>query len=776
MLSSSVTLPARRPVLVAALALVAGALAGTGALPGGSGPGGLPYALLVGGLLAAALLRACGRRLGLPVWPLWLALGAGLRAAVVAPNPARNPIPSAALARARDAPVLGRFHPLGAPERGWLEPLGDGAAILSRLELEFAGPPPRAGELVLLLPSSEIQPWPRGPVAGPRARDGRWLGRSFVRADEWVRAAPREPGNLSARIAAGARALRERALARLHAALDGRSAAMLGALLLGEREGLSPELRTAFRETASLHLLAISGLHVGLVALFLRRILDAIVSRWAGLRPALAPLFAVLLAVHALVVGAEPPVVRASIAIGWALFPPRRGGLSARADGLSLWALALACEAACAPGELTRPALLLSYGATLGLLLGYGPLRRSLCPAHTTARLPALGPWRRAARSLGAACSRGAGAALAASFAAVGATLPCVAGTFGEWSPWGIVLSPLAVPLLATALAGGWAFLLTDLSAPAEFAAASVTALARLVEAAAHLPATPALLPMRPTALWLVTVACAFVALAGRDLAPRLRRRVGRLAALLAAVLLLPWRAAPAGLELVALDVGHGSSFVLRAPGLPALVFDAGSRDRTRIFQQALGPLLASWEVPRPLVVLSHDHADHASELVRLAERLPPRAWVGADSGRRPPGRRLDLDGAGVLRLSGATSDLALRLHRGAEGDGNEGSRTLEVLWRGQRIVLSGDAEGSGLRGILARPELRDGRPCRLALAPHHGSETPLLGAWLDTLGPREVWVSSARPPPIARELTRRAIPWSWTGAGDGVLALELRP
>ena len=68
-------------------------------------------------------------------------------------------------------------------------------------------------------------------------------------------------------------------------------------------------------------------------------------------------------------------------------------------------------------------------------------------------------------------------------------------------------------------------------------------------------------------------------------------------------LVLLPWSAAPSGLELHALDVGHGSSFVLRAPGLPALVFDAGSRDRPEIYSEALAPLLAAWEVRRPAAI-----------------------------------------------------------------------------------------------------------------------------------------------------------------------------
>src|SRR6185436_14682854 len=104
-----------------------------------------------------------------------------------------------------------------------------------------------------------------------------------------------------------------------------------------------------------------------------------------------------------------------------------------------------------------------------------------------------------------------------------------------------------------------------------------------------------------------------------------------RAAALVWGACLLPWSAAPRGLELHLLDVGHGSALVLRAPGLEALVFDAGSRDRRALAREALLPLLARWEVAETSVLLSHPDHDHASGLARLAERVPVERWLGAE-------------------------------------------------------------------------------------------------------------------------------------------------
>ena len=50
-----------------------------------------------------------------------------------------------------------------------------------------------------------------------------------------------------------------------------------------------------------------------------------------------------------------------------------------------------------------------------------------------------------------------------------------------------------------------------------------------------------------------------------------------------------------------ALDVGHGTAIALRGPGVPALVFDAGSRDRRSVYEEALAPLLARMRKDRRL-------------------------------------------------------------------------------------------------------------------------------------------------------------------------------
>jgi beta-lactamase superfamily II metal-dependent hydrolase len=216
----------------------------------------------------------------------------------------------------------------------------------------------------------------------------------------------------------------------------------------------------------------------------------------------------------------------------------------------------------------------------------------------------------------------------------------------------------------------------------------------------------------------------------------------------------------------VLLDVGHGTACAVRGPGLPALVVDAGSRDRPRVSGEALGPLLARWDPGRLGVVVTHTDLDHVASIPWLVSRRPPDWTAGAvpaHPGAREPHASARLEpGVGSVALR-VGRDLELRLARGRVEPGNEGSLAVDLRSPTARIVLLGDAEGPGLAATL-RTGLAEG-PADLLLLPHHGSDTPLLGALLEHLTPRRAWVSAGAEPAIARELDRRGVLWARTGA-----------
>lgn len=443
--------------------------------------------------------------------------------------------------------------------------------------------------------------------------------------------------------------------------------------------------------------------------------------------------------------------------------------LSRRADGVALWCLALLVECALHPRAAAELSVQLSFAATLGLVLGTAPLRRLLSLPVPRA-VDALGrPRSPLLRAFVVRVQVAFVSAVAASLAAVAATLPFVWWRLGEWSPLGVFATLAIAGPAAVLLFLGWIAAIAPGAVPELLLVAparAMTASLRLFDA---LPGTPEPLPPRP--VWLVgaAVALAFAALTLRS--DVTRRRAARASAVLFAVLLVPWTTAPRALEIHALDVGHGTCCIVRAPGLGTWVFDAGSRDRTEVARAALAPALRAWDVGRLGVVLSHPDRDHDGAVPWLVGRFDVAAYAGAlpaQVAERLPHTAPHLDLArGRMELpglQGSCPGVAAWIERGAPVSGNEGSRTLRIAWFGEEIVLTGDAEAEGLRAWLAdAPRMERG--ASLLLAPHHGSEIERLGLLLDALRPAEVWISGPARPPIAGELDRRGIAWRSTGS-----------
>ena len=799
--------------------------AGTGLCAGAPGVG-WGACLLVGLVLSVVLV---GRWLGL-VRPWSLALVAALaflRGSAPEESDPTEPPPASVRdldegARLGLRPRLARWCAEGA--EGQLEwsggvrwrasvaaagrqaPLGDGQLLGPGAELA------RAGERVLVLPGTPPRLRSEGRVPGPWSRAG-ILGSLIVEPDALVRLVP-APRTLVSRgfealgaqlgLDPGANRWR-RALLRAASRIESAAGpalprGLLGALLFGARDGLDHEIKDLFTRTGTRHLLAISGLHVGLLVVLI--LLP--VTRLFG-RTLQWPLLILALVSFVPLAGASPPVVRAAVVLGLGLGAGRVGRFGRRISALNLWGAALLLELVPATRPLESLSLRLSYLATLGLVLGLAPISKVLGAGiqRGLERLPGAEGWRPAwARARWTApliaLQRVASVTIAASLAAVLFTLPITWSTFGELSPIGIVLTPLCVPLLAWILTLGWPLALVVALTSAcggkassellvRFAgwalAPAGTLMARLFHWADGLPGTPVALPPRPE-VWLWLPLLSLVAaqlLARRDQGPeggalrRTRRWLEALGLAAAGGLLLPWSPAPPAAELIVLDVGHGTACLLHTESGAVWLFDGGTRDRVGLWREALGPQLAAWDGPAPSVILSHGDQDHWSGLVDLVERRPPALWVGHVTpelaARLPPGTpRLDLEAGSLPLPAGVTQ---LKLLRAGPLKGNEGSRMLVLDTPFERVLVTGDAENDGLAAQLRNPLLDRADPVAVLLLPHHGSDSSQIGALLEATHPQRLWISNGAPAQLDAELARRGIqpeetrllgPLCWTG------------
>ena len=767
---------ADRPALLAGLALLAGqALGAQGADAIRPWLAHLAHRGLAGAVPITAL--------GAVVWVL-VALprhrsGRCAMAALVLASAAQGALwPERAAPETHAEAPIGRHVPAGRANVGRLH-LQDGSR--SPWLFAYEGTPPRPGEWIRVLGPGERRRF----AQGPRAPDvDAPLGIWTVAPDECRRVAPApHPG---ARIAASVRPLREALVTRLERA--GVASGLGPALLVGDKGTLTREDRDRFTHTGTRHLLALSGLHVGLLAVGLlwplQRLMRALaLALGAGARAAEVGALVLgsgLVLGFLPLAGGQAPVARAGFAVLAAQLAGavREGGErrvpGRRVDVPSLWGAALALECIVNPTAHRELAVQLSYAATAGILVGAAPIARLLRRAGTeharladaVSRPPMLPAALRAVlRRLGRGVALGLGASLAATLA----TVPFTWSRFGELSLAGPFATLLATPVLAVWLPLLWLSALTAWEPVGALALGCEQTVRALLDACTTLPGTPVALPLRPAWLLVSAVALAFAALAGRRMATE------RAAWLAWAILLGPWELAPARFELCVLDVGHGCAMLVRAPGMPALAFDAGSRDRPGIATRALAPVLRAWDPGVVALVGSHSDRDHRADLPWIAARYTTAFQAGhlapeLDEALSPTTPRLDLE-RGALELPLRPGPVRARLVRGGPWPGNEGSRSLVLEVAGEAVVLAGDAVGPGLAAELDAG-LLPARP-RLLVAPHHGSFGRSVVRELSELAPGEVWVSASGTPPMVPEYDRRGLTWRATGH-HGALSLRL--
>lgn len=231
------------------------------------------------------------------------------------------------------------------------------------------------------------------------------------------------------------------------------------------------------------------------------------------------------------------------------------------------------------------------------------------------------------------------------------------------------------------------------------------------------------------------------------------------------------------GLRATFLDVGHGTSVILELPDGRIWLYDAGHLGAPERSHQEIATAIWELGVSRiDTLILSHADADHYNATRGLAERFcigrvvsTPQFWNSSDDDVRR--LRTRLNGLRVPQIAwssdSAGQEAGMRwkvLHPRAELElesDNASSLCLLLEYRGKRILLPGDLEGSGMLDLLELPQ----RPCHALMAPHHGSLTQNPRDILQWCQPEFVVVSGNH------RATRPAVveQYQWPGAILGI-------
>jgi competence protein ComEC len=230
---------------------------------------------------------------------------------------------------------------------------------------------------------------------------------------------------------------------------------------------------------------------------------------------------------------------------------------------------------------------------------------------------------------------------------------------------------------------------------------------------------------------------------------------------------------APDELRCTFLAVGHGGCTVLETPDGSVLLYDAGSMNGPDVTRRQIAPFLWNRGIRRiDEVFLSHADLDHFNGLAALLERFPVGQITCTPTFREKfaPGVKYTLETLGEYRTPIRTVKAGDRLstrsveieviHPPAVGpEGNENARSMVLLVRhaGHSLLLTGDLEGAGLERVLGLEAPR----IDIFMAPHHGSRasnTPVLASWAK---PKVVISCEGLP----RGLIRSPEPYTQTGA-----------
>jgi len=495
------------------------------------------------------------------------------------------------------------------------------------------------------------------------------------------------------------------------------AAAVLVAIVVGARHGISDERWEQFAATGTSHLMAISGLHVGLAAGSAWLLAWGLAAATAHRNPRDAALAGALMAAagYSMLAGFAVPARRALVMLALATAAL---GMRRRVSPGRLLASACLVQLVSDPLSHLAPGFRLSFAAVAVLFL----LAPSLRPAQSSA-----GIHRRAGTAVARLC--------ALQFALMVGLFPLTVTEFGRFTLLALPVNLVVLPIfnfvtVPFALGGA---VLAGIDEPAGAALLSI----------AHRSAT--------VALRIIDFADAFDGLAFANLAQHWRLAAilpllhvllpagwpGRRIAVLAIVTVLADRPAPPPpgcFDYHVLDVGQGLAVVVQSHE-HALLFDTGPafRNGGSAARFTVLPFLARQGIDRlDQVVVSHADMDHAGGIDDILTDIQVgRVYTSEPLARLGSAQTACASGVG-WEWDGVRFDF-LHPRRGSPWSGNDASCVLLVAAGDERLLLPGDIEAPAEILLAYRQMLP---PAVAVVVPHHGSRTSSSASLVDATRP----------------------------------------
>ncbi len=525
--------------------------------------------------------------------------------------------------------------------------------------------------------------------------------------------------------------LRSALATRLTAAVPQESVPFMLTVWLGDRRRMTDTTYTKFLESGTAHILAVSGIHLGIVFMTDSYVLRVFVPQ----RRMRTYIIMAIVLLFALMAGARVSSLRAAIMIALYLAGDLFDREPDTPTALSLAAILFTLHD---PDAILGPGFQLSFLSIASILVFSAPLHD---------RLLWMPPMIREA--------------VATTLSVQILPLPVAIKVFHVVPFAGVLLNLLVVPLLTIVL---W---LSFLTSAAAFVFAPVATLFGhalhpfimiilwLVNSVSELGASHRYLPA-PTSPALAFYTCTAGLLLASLLAQRNRLAWAAAAACTLVVTIALWKPLRPEAEITFLDVGHGDAAFVRSPGGSTLLIDTGDRSGfVDMGRRVVGPYLWSRGVSRlDALLVSHPDRDHIGGAKYVLDHFRVGVvFLGPhDSGAREERELLqkcELMNVPVKRLARGDT-IKLReaelevLHPPKEWPSslpsNESSLTVRVVWPGLSALFPGDAEAAA-EGAL----VQNNSTAQILKVPHHGSRTSSSQLFIDAVRPGIAIVSIGR-------------------------------
>ena len=518
---------------------------------------------------------------------------------------------------------------------------------------------------------------------------------------------------------------------------------LVGSILLGDREKVSERLMDAFLKTGTIHFLAISGLHVGILVVSLHYLLR--LFRLNTRYVAIIIILTVLL--YAAITGMKTPIIRAGIMVAmyYGAFIINR-----RWDLANSIAAAVFIVLLINPSDLFNIGFQLSVLAVLGIIYTSSRLenffwKSSLLVERLQAKEERSEIWYK----LSLYCRK----IFCVSLGAWIAVMPLIAYYFHIVTPLNVFLNIIIFPLVWLILVGGFIVLITGLAFPI-----LVTPFAWLVSYSGVTLENIVLLSSKniqtffytstPFWLWIVIYCLIVMFFILREMF-----KVKLTHAIIATLVILNIFvfSGLSGrnkdyLKLTCFDVRHGASFFIQFPNGKNMLFDSGTRGNYDVGKFVVAPFLWQQGIKKiDTVILSHEHDDHCNGIPSIIDRFKVgNAFVNKfflQSGKKVELLKLFTEKkietgllANGLKIKGyGSADIRILNPPGKDDLRNNGtlvenistndsSNVLLIEYMGYRILLCADIGERGIKMLLSENCKPDASvSADIIQVPHHG-------------------------------------------------------